>query len=67
MKNTEQKLLEYVEGFIDKNKLSLEERTYYINLLVEWNSSIYDKEYMKVYFSYLVDRLLLEWKITLDI
>ena len=35
MKNTEQKLLEYVEGFIDKNKLSLEERTYYINLLVE--------------------------------
>lgn len=67
MKNTEQKLLEYVEGFIDKNKLSFEERTYYINLLVEWNSSIYDKEYMKVYFSYLVDRLLLEWKITLDI
>ena len=35
MKNTEQKLLEYVEGFIDKNKLSFEERTYYINLLVE--------------------------------
>lgn len=67
MQNTEQKLLKYIEGFIDKNKLSLEERIYYINLLIEGNSSIYDKEYMKVYFSYLVDILLLEWKITLDI
>lgn len=60
MQNTEQKLLKYIEGFIDKNKLSLEERIYYINLLIEGNSSIYDKEYMKVYFSYLVDILLLE-------
>ncbi len=67
MKNTEQKLLEYVEESINKNKLSFEERIYYINLLVKENSNIYEKEYMKIYFSYLVDILLLEWKITLDI
>jgi hypothetical protein len=60
MKNTEQKLLEYVEESINKNKLSFEERIYYINLLVKENSNIYEKEYMKIYFSYLVDILLLE-------
>jgi len=48
MKNTEQKLLEYVEESINKNKLSFEERIYYINLLVKENSNIYEKEYMKI-------------------